>query len=147
MARGLDGSFLRYCAVSALSFGVTVGLTAALHEGVGLAEEICYAAALVTAFVLNFLFMRYWIWGHPSGELGRQAAFFACSSLAFRGAEYGVFLALHTGLGVHYLAAAISVQVASFVAKFFYYGAVVFAGRARPDGNGGSAGRATWPTR
>lgn len=119
-------SFVRFCLVTVLSLVVSFGLTITLHEAFAVAAEIAYALALVTVFVMNFLFMRYYIFRAQQGCIVRQFSLMILASLGFRSAEYGGFLLLHTWAGLHYVAVMFAVQFISFVAKYFFYGGAVF---------------------
>ena len=123
----MNGSFVRFSAVTGLSLALNFGTTIVLHEGFGLAEELAYALALLTVFAVNFVLLRTWIFaGSARAGASRQFAWYALSAAGFRGAEYLGFLVLHTGLGVHYLLAMALVQTTAFFGKFLHYGRVVF---------------------
>jgi len=117
----------RYLVVSGLSFGLNVGLTAALHEGLGVPPEVAFAVALAAVFVVNFAAMRWWIFAGTTRPLVPQLAGFAAASLAFRGFEYAAWWALYRGLGVPYLAAVVCAIGVSFVAKYLLYDSWLFA--------------------
>ena len=85
--------------------------------------------ALATVMALNFAALRFVVFRGSRVPAGRQFAEFAASTLGFRCAEYIGFLALHTGLGLHYLATIVLVSAVSVVAKFFFYRTAVFRGR------------------
>jgi putative flippase GtrA len=125
-------SALRFTAATGLSFGVNLGLTAALHEWFGVAEETAFGVALAVVFLMNFAMLRWWIYGRRPGSLAWEFAGYSVSALAFRGAEYLAFLLVHTWLNVHYTAAILGIQAVSFVSKYVYYGAVIFRRPAAP---------------
>lgn len=122
-------SLFRFVAATLISLAVSFGVTIALHELLGASEELAYAAALFLVYLLNFAFLRWWIYGLRLGPIVPQFLFYSASAVGFRAAEYGVFLVLHTWLGMQYLLAMALVQGASFLTKFFYYGSVVFRRR------------------
>lgn len=129
----------RFVLLSASSLALNLGLTIGLREGAGVPEEAAFAVALATVLATNFLGLRYFVYPGRGGPFRRQFGAFLASSAGFRGLEYLAFLALHTGLGLPYRPVLVAVLASSFLAKFFYYGAVVFARRApslvpSPDG-------------
>lgn len=118
--------------MGALNLGLNLGLTAFLHEVVHAPAEVAYGVGLITIFILNFFLSRHYIYddasgGDPRGQLVR----FVVTSGGFRVLEYGAFLILHSVLGVYYLAAAVAVQVTSFLAKFAIFRGWVFVGGDR----------------
>ncbi len=125
-------SLLRFGMATALTLAASFGLTILLHELLGTTEELAYAVALVVVFLSSFAFLRWYIYGRRTGPIVSQFLWYSVSALAFRGSEYGAFIILHTWLGVHYIVAMLVIQSASFVAKFVFYGAVVFRHRALP---------------
>lgn len=134
-ASPLAGQAARFGVMTGLSAAMTLGIPVLLHEGLGVREEAAVAAAFATAFCVNFLVARRYVFrsdGRASGEVAR----FALTTAAFRGAEYLAFLALLRGLGLPYLAALLVVLPASAVAKFVVLRLLVFARR------GGAAGAA-----
>ncbi|MGD8451832.1 MAG: GtrA family protein [Phycisphaerae bacterium] len=124
-------SFIRFCGLTVLSAGVNFGLAIFLHEVVHFSAELAYGLSLITVFVMNFFIMRHFIFaGGRAGHPGRQLALHAAAAVGFRGGEYLAFLGLHTVLGLYYIWAMITVQTASFFAKYVFYGTVVFGSRA-----------------
>lgn len=123
-------SALRYCLVGAANAVGGLTLTALLHEVAHAPEELAYAVALATLFVINFFVARHYVYEAADGGAKGQFTRFLASSASFRLLEYLGFLILHSWLGVHYLIAAPVVQVTSFVAKFLFYRAFVFTSAA-----------------
>jgi putative flippase GtrA len=120
---------IRFGAVGGATFATNIGLTAFLHQGVGLAAEVAFALSLGTVVIISFLACRYFIFESGSdGDPRPQALLFLLSTLTFRGAEYVAFLLLHTLFGVHYLAAVVGILITTFFAKFFFYRGVFDAG-------------------
>jgi len=119
-------SFFRFCVMTVIAFGIHVGVSALLHEGFHVAEELAVAVALITVFTGNYFLQRYYVYQAREGDPRRQLLLYFLSSLGFRGAEYLSFLLVHSVIGVQYLAAYIGVLLVSFMIKFFYYGNVVF---------------------
>jgi putative flippase GtrA len=120
---------VRYGLLSAGSFLITVGGTAFGHEIIGAPEEKAYAIALVVAFIVNFLAMRYYVYDGRRGNAIAQLSLCLASSLAFRGMEYGAFLVVHTWLKTPYALAIVAIQLCSWLVKFFYYRGIVFKSR------------------
>jgi putative flippase GtrA len=119
----------RYAIASAFSFCFVIGATAGLHELAGLSETLAPAVALVAAFVINFALLRAWVFPGQEAPLGRQMLETAAASLLFRALEYGLFLALHLGLGIDYLIATGASVCLSALGKFFVYREIVFSRR------------------
>lgn len=120
-------SLFRFGGAGALSFSINVGLTAFLHEVLGVLEEIAFAISLVVAFIVNFITCRYYVFDGRSGDVRKQLLAHLVLSLFFRGTEYLGFLLLHTVMGLPYLLAVVTVLVVSFAAKFLFYKNVVFS--------------------
>ncbi len=109
-----------------VSFTLNLGLSALLHELLGVSEELSFGVSLMVVFVVNFLACRYLIFDAAGGNLARQLIAFTLSSLAFRGMEYVAFLLLHSLVGVHYLIAITAVLGVSMIGKFLFYRGAVF---------------------
>jgi putative flippase GtrA len=122
----------RFFAGGVVSVGVTLAVTALLHEFAAVPERIAAAIGLVTALVVNFAVLRFFAFRGTGVPLGRQLPMFLASSGVFRGLEYGGFFVLHW-LGVHYLLALVMVLGVSFIVKFLVYDKLVFA-RERAHG-------------
>jgi putative flippase GtrA len=107
---------LRFAVATLISASLTLGLPIVLHEGLAVEQRRAVAIALVIAFIVNFLTTRYFVFrsgGKARDELWR----FLGVSLAFRLAEYGLFLLLFS-LGLAYYIAQFIVLALSFVLKF-----------------------------
>lgn len=124
-------SLLRYVAITLLSAAVNFGVAIALADGLGTSEELAYGVALITVFAMNYLFMRYYIFAGPQRGAAGQFVIYTASAVGFRTSEYLAFLVLHTWLGMHYLLAMLLILGGSFIAKFLYYGRVVFGRKSR----------------
>jgi putative flippase GtrA len=116
----------RMAGVGILSVLVNICVTTILHEVAGWREEYAYLIGLAAVLVMNFLACRYVIFSGSKGNIRRQAVGFLVSSSAFRGVEYGCFLALHSFMGVHYIISIVAISSVSFLAKFFFFSRVVF---------------------
>jgi putative flippase GtrA len=120
-------SLFRFGSVGGISFAINIGLTAFLHELLGIVEEIAFSIALAVAFTFNFVGCKYYVFSENTGDSRKQLIAYFFSSLLFRGIEYLGFILLHTLMGVQYLAAVFLVLVFSFFAKFTFYKKVVFS--------------------
>jgi len=120
-------SAIRFTFLSVASGVTNLGLTAALHELVGLSEELSYAIALVCALIQNFLGMRYFVYGASSQPWATQFLQFAGATAGFRGLEYLSFLVVHNVMGVHYLIAVAANMVVFTIAKFLFYRVAIFS--------------------
>ncbi len=87
--------------------------------------------------VVNFVVLRAWVFPGQSVHWGRQLAETAITSAAFRALEYGIFLALHLGLGLNYLLATGASVCLSALGKFGVYREIVF-NRARSSSEAAS---------
>lgn len=120
---------MRFGLQSGASASITLGLPILLHEALGIQVEHAVAAALATAFVFNFATMRLLVF-RSEGRVGWELLRYLLAALAFRLAEYGVFLVFHRQLGLMYVVSLGLVLAVSTVLKFALYRNFVF--RARP---------------
>jgi putative flippase GtrA len=118
----------RYVVASALSGVLSLSLPFLLHEVLAIAEEVAVAIALVVVFFVNFVALRSYVF-RSDGDRFRELTKLAVTSAAFRVAEYGAFLLVHTLAGVHYLVALAIVLSVSAFSKFCVQRAFVFVGR------------------
>jgi len=123
---------IRFGLVGVVVFGVSLGLTALLHELLGMSEELAFGITLVVVLLGGFAANRYVVFDASGGDARRQGAHYAAAALSFRGLQYLSFLALHTWLGVPYVPAIIVVLGFWFLIKYAYYGKRVFK-MGRPD--------------
>jgi putative flippase GtrA len=120
--------FFRFAAMGLIGMVLSVGITAFVHEVLGISEELAFAVALASVVSFHFMSGRYVIYGAAAGDPKRQLLRFGLATGGFRAAEYLGFLVLHTLIGVPYLLVIVIVLGSSFIAKFFFYGRVVFTG-------------------
>ena len=118
---------LRFAAGGVISSGVTIGITALLHEQFELDESIAAAGGLATALVINFLVLRHLVFGSRSAPVAGQFTRFLASSGIFRGIEYIGFLIVNKVLGIQYLLGLVIVLGLSFILKFIVYERFVFS--------------------
>ena len=124
------GEVSRFTQLAVFSAAINLGLPVLLHEWMGMAQRAAVAVALTTAFGVNFLVARSYVF-KAGGVFGPQLLRFAAVSADFRIAEYVAFLTLHTFFGLYYLFALGAVLVVSFGLKFVFYRTYVF----RPNDN------------
>lgn len=123
----LTGSLVRFGLGAGLSLSISLGGTALLVEGLGVPPAWAFPLSLVAATAVNFLFTRFFVFRGTVVPWKSQLVTYLASSVLFRGAEYAGFLVLLRAAGAPYPVAIIAAQVVSFVAKFLFYRAVVFA--------------------
>lgn len=124
------GKPARYLLLSALSFALTLGITAGLREWFGVPPEISFAVALAVVFLTNFAGMRWWVFRGTERPVIVQFVGFGLSSLSFRGLEYCGYLLLYRIAGIPYLAAAVATIGISFVVKYAVYDSWLFSRRS-----------------
>ena len=148
MSRILTSFFTWSFIKKGLKFGVT-SLTACLlnfginiigHEYFGISVNILYPIALVVVSLSTFLQCRFFVYpGAAKRNAGVQGGQFILSSLAFRFAEWCLFLLLYNviALPFHwwYVCCILIVQTVGTLSKFFFYNFFVFG-----NGNAGDAG-------
>ena len=122
----LAASLVRFGMLTVWSFVASLGVTALLHEVLRCPAELAFAVALVTVFVTNFLACRYFVFPSAEGDARRQLGLFTLFSALFRGAEYLLFLLVHTLIGVHYIVAIVAIKGAIVAAKFVSYRTWIF---------------------
>jgi putative flippase GtrA len=121
------GAPARFLVLGVLSFSTNLGITAGLHEILGVSPEVAFAIALVIAFCMNFSLMRWWVFRGTERPIMDQLVGFGVSSLFFRGTEYVGYLFLYRIANVRYLTAAVAVLGASFVVKYVVYNSWLFS--------------------
>lgn len=114
-----------------IGFGINIGLTAFLHEILGLPPGMSFAVALACAYIINFFNNRKWVFS-SNAEVFPQTVKFLAVSLGFRLAEYLVFLLLYGALGLHYLVAVFISLISFYIFKFYVYKEVVFTSKGNP---------------
>ncbi|MGH7628530.1 MAG: GtrA family protein [Gemmatimonadales bacterium] len=127
-------SVVRFAAGGVLSSSVLLGTSALLHEVLGIAEPVAAAGGIGAALIVNFVFLRYYVFRGSVVPPVRQGLMFLSSSGVFRGLEYLGFLVLNLMFKVRYLVALVIVLCVSFTLKFLLYDRWIFA---RPAGGKG----------
>jgi putative flippase GtrA len=130
--RGITGELIRFGSVGVFSFALGAGLSALFSEVLGFREEISVAISLSVLLVTNFWLSARFVFRTEERASYGQFARFAATSIAMRGSEYLLFLALFKVAGLHYLVALTAAMATSSGIKFFLYRVLVF-GR-RPHG-------------
>lgn len=124
-ARSLRRQAVRYLIATTVSAGLSILLPALFHEWFSVPEERSVAISLVIVLFVNFLTLRLFVF-RSTGRSLHQFLMFASSSVAFRVAEYLMFLGAFRMLGLNYIYALLLALGISFVGKFFFQRAVVF---------------------
>jgi putative flippase GtrA len=104
----------------------------------GADPSLAAATALLMAFVVNFLILKFYVYRND-GRWQAQAVRYLLVAALFRLGEFGVFLVLHRALGLFYVVALVATLGTSFIAKFFAFYYFVFAGGAEDDRLGARA--------
>jgi putative flippase GtrA len=116
----------RYILMTFLSAAISLGLPLILHETLLVAPSVAVGAGLITAFLVNFLTVKYYVF-QSKDPASQQVFRYVWVSLAFRSGEFLAFLTLHEFLFIQYQVALGCVLVVSIVLKFTVYKRFVFA--------------------
>ena len=122
--RALGYSFVRFLVVGGSSYLLVTSLTITMHEFFGFSERISAACGLFTAFCVNFLSLRFFVFSSTSPPV-TQIGKFATASLSFRLLEFTGF-SIFFGLGLHYILALTITMVMGTFLKYFFYRKFVF---------------------
>lgn len=109
-----------------LSYALGAGIAALSREVLGLSADIAVAISLATLVVVNFYLNRLLVFRGRRGSARQEFAKFIAASIAMRGFEYCLILALMRVAHLHYLAAYTVALLVSNVLKFTVYRALVF---------------------
>lgn len=120
-ASDLLKSSWRFLFVSGFSFCLTFGITLFVREVLGQSEQRAFGSAITSALVINFLFLRYFIYGRSQAPLLPQLGIYLVSASVFRLGEYLLFEACLRLIGLDYRVSTIVVLASSTVLKFLYY--------------------------
>ena len=121
-----DRALLRWTACSGFSFATVLGITAGLHEIVGIDEKFSFLAPLVFVFFINFITLRYFVYGRSTRPIITQFIQYGVSAMIFRSLEYCAYWLALDLLGVNYLVAVLVIMPTSFLLKFLFYRVAVF---------------------
>lgn len=123
---------LRYLLASIVSFVANLGIVAGLHQGLDVLPWVAVAVAMATVTVMNFVFMRQYVFDGKDGHWPRQFVAFVASIAGFRVVEYVLFVVLNSVLGLPVMPVYAGVLVLSFVIKFVYFRTRVFTTKRTP---------------
>ena len=112
----------------AARFGVATGVGVALslilpvllREALGVAAPAAVAVGFAASFVANFVLHRTFVF-NSRNDWARDAWRYLVTNGSLRLLEYGAFLVLHQGAGIHYAVSVFVVLSVSTVVKFFAY--------------------------
>jgi putative flippase GtrA len=121
---------LRYLLMTGTSAVLSLGIPFALHEGFAVRPDIAVAIGLGTAFAVNFVTAKLFVFKRK-GSIKTQLGRYTLVSFMFRSGEYLSFLLLHGLFGIQYMVANVSVLFLSFCLKFFVYKIFVFTHRGK----------------
>ena len=125
-ARTRWAALLKFGVGGVLSVSIALGMSALLHEVLGIRETFAAAGGLVSALTVNFFVLRYIVFAGTVVSIPQQLAGYLGSAGVFRGLEYVGFLLLNTLVQIHYLVALTIVLGVSFLLKFLVYDKWVF---------------------
>ncbi|MFM8218545.1 MAG: GtrA family protein, partial [Planctomycetaceae bacterium] len=120
-ASDLLKSSWRFLFVSGFSFCLTFGITLFVREVLGQSEQRAFGSAITSALVINFLFLRYFIYGRSRAPLLPQLGIYLVSASVFRLGEFLLFEACLRLIELDYRVSTIVVLASSTVLKFLYY--------------------------
>lgn len=118
-----------------LRFGVTALSALLLHviingggvELLHLSPRVTYPFSLLVITLTNFLLFRFYVYEAAREKDGYlQGGQFLIATIIFRILEWGLFTLLHTGFGLWYAYAVISVQIIGTLTKFIFYNYFIF---------------------
>ncbi|MEV1288919.1 GtrA family protein [Micromonospora sp. NPDC049679] len=121
--------FVRFLVVGGVSAGIDAGLLWLLHGVAGVQLEVATLIAVVSAFVVNFLLNRGWVFGAtgtPHGQFARYLTLAALNWILTVVSVSGL-----VALGVHYLVARMAVLAVLTVVNFLAYRSWVFPAAPR----------------
>ena len=118
-----------YALLSAVSFILNLGLTALLHEVVGLSSFVAVPIAMIVITFFNFCTLKLFIFDQSNGKWRHQLAGFIASIAGFRGVEYLCFTLFHGLFALPYLPVYSAILLASAVCKFVFLRSVLFTNR------------------
>lgn len=112
----------------ALRFPIAVGISASLTIGspilmvnfLGFSERVAVAIAMVMAFCVNFFLNKFFVF-RSRHKARRQLLRFLATNILMRIIDYIAFLALFSGLGLHYLLAMVLVLSVTTTTRFFLF--------------------------
>lgn len=124
-SEGAKAQALRFALAAGLSFGISISFPLIFTSVLHLAPEVGVAAALMIAFLVNFLTVRFFVF-RSAAPVWPQFFAFSLSVGGFRLLEYLAFLLLYRMLHMHYVVALAGILWVSFALKFFFHRKFVF---------------------
>jgi|GEM_PF-1875988 len=118
-----------YAVLSAVSLVGNLGLTALLHEMLGVSTWLSVPVAMTCMTLFNFFTLRVFIFDTHSSPWYLQLSGFVASIAGFRAMEYVAFLFLNCLLMIPYLPAYVGILLISAICKFLFMRQVLFAKR------------------
>ena len=114
------GQLFRFAVSTCASALITLGIPLVLHEAIGVEQRAAVAISQSTAFLINFVMIRIFVF-RSSRAAARDFAYYLASAAAFRGLEYLLFLVLFEAGKLYYLTALVATLGASTMLKFVWY--------------------------
>lgn len=116
---------MRYLTMAVFSAAITLSVPLLLHEVLGVREQVAVAAALGTAFVVNFIGLRSFVF-RSKGKAQIEFIRYGLTSAMMRVGEYFCFLLLFDLLDLHYYVAFAATLIIFTASKFLIHRAYVF---------------------
>jgi putative flippase GtrA len=91
-----------------------------LHEIMRLPANLSVGIGFLSAYVLNFVMLRSFVFRSSSTFRSDAMRYFPINAV-FRFTEYFFFLILHSGIGINYIVANLTILTISTFVKFFSY--------------------------
>lgn len=122
----------RLLLASGMSFGLNIGLTFCLVEGLSLNKPLAYGITLIMVFGINFAVLRLWVYRDRSDDIAMASQLKRCAivSVTSRIVEWTIFTFLVEVIAIPYILAITLVQIVIFSLKFLIYDRWVFNPRA-----------------
>ena len=117
----LNHNSFKYLVASVLCFLLNAGITFFLHEVLNVAEEIAFASAIITIFLINFFLFRFFIFKGHLVPIFEQFFKYSSFALGFRLSEYLFFLFWHTYIGIDYKFVTVLTLIIFAIIKYFAY--------------------------
>ncbi len=122
-------TLVKFMAAGLPSFGLAVPANYLLVSHAHLDKPLAYAIVMVIQVTINFFMCRHFVFGGKStGQFSRQFGAFFSGIMAFRVADWLLYVLLVNRAGIYYLAAQV-LNVAVFGIAKFVFSEWVFARR------------------
>ena len=120
---------IRFGALSAVSFTGYLGLTALMHEVIGISSFIAVPIAMGCMTAFNFFTLKLAVFPKTEQHWFKQFLGFVSSIAGFRVLEYAAFVVLHGLMLLPYLPVYASILAISAICKFLFLRNILFAPR------------------